>query len=155
MKDKILGFFFKVGFNPQLESQDFEDIANEFSPYIWGERGIANHLENLKYQDYGQDLKLILFQLTVKPTLIEIKAYKEIENYRKKEKAIGVPVLVTVENFFCENEEKRIEFLKQIIIKKMDVVERTIQKKKLDTDITKLKKDIINIFHLKNTANNI
>ena len=152
MKDNIVGFFLKIGFDPQLESQDFQDIDDEFSPYIWGEKGIDRQLKILKYQDYGQDLKLILFQLTVKPTELEIRAYKEIENYRNKERAIGIPILVTIENFFCKNEERRVDYLRQVIIEKMDILERTIQKKKLDTNITQLKKDIRNIFQTNKTC---
>lgn len=37
----------------------------------------------MKHEDYGEDMKLALFQFHVKPTQIELQNLKEIEPYRK------------------------------------------------------------------------
>jgi hypothetical protein len=66
----------------------------------------------------------------------------EIENYRKKEKSIGVPVIVDNENFFSKSKEARHAFLKQSIFKKLDVLTEVVKKKKLDTKMDLLKSDL-------------
>lgn len=141
-KTNILGCFLKIGFDPNLREQDFADLDSQFSPYIWGERGISDNLKKLKIEDYGKDLILVLLEFNVKPTPIELSYLKEIESYRKKEKAIGIPIIVTDENFFSKTEEERYRFLKEAILNKMDLLENVVKKKKLDTDVKKLKADI-------------
>lgn len=147
-KTNILGCFFTIGFDPNLREQDFTDLANQFRPYIWGDRGICDKLEKLKIKDYGNDLILVLFEFNVKPTPIELSYLREIESYRKKEKAIGIPIIVTDENFFSKTEEERYRFLKETILNKMDLLENVVKKKKLDTDVKKLKADIDRILQL-------
>lgn len=144
MEDKvnIFGCFFKVGFDPNLSEQDFADLANTFKAYIWGEKGICDTLKKLRHEDYGKDLKLALFQFYVKPTPMELQKLKEIESYRKNEKSIGVPIIVTDENFFSKSEEGRHSFLKQSILQKLDLLAEVVKKKKLDTNMEQLKSDL-------------
>ncbi|MBK9715979.1 MAG: hypothetical protein IPO85_00320 [Saprospiraceae bacterium] len=127
-----------------MKEQDFIDIDNIFSPYIWSENGICNKFDKMKSRHYGNDLKLVLFQFIVKPTSQELQNLKEIESYRKKEKAIGIPIIVTNENFFKQNENDRFSFLKKSILMKMDLLSEVVKKKKLDTNIQLLKQDLIN-----------
>jgi hypothetical protein len=145
MDDNIFGCFFKVGFDPNLSEQNFTDLANTFRVYIWGEKGdkgISATLKKLRHDDYGKDLKLALFQFYVKPTPIELQSIKEIEPYRKNEKSIGIPVIVTDENFFSQSEEGRYSFLKQSILQKLDLLAEVVKKKKLDTKMEQLKTDL-------------
>lgn len=138
----IFGCFFKVGFDPSLTEQDFLNLANSFKGYIWGENGICDILKKLNNDDYGKDLKLALFQFNVKPTAIERQRLKEIEPYRANEKAIGIPIIVTEENFFSKSEEDRYSFLKQSILQKLDLLAKVVKKKKLDTKMDLLKADL-------------
>jgi len=142
IKNNILGCYFQVGFDANLKEVDFMNIANEFRPYIWGEEGIDNSLKKLNKLSYGKDLELVLFQFYVKPTLCELQRIKEIESYRKKEKAIGIPIIVTDENFFNKSEEERYRFLKQFILQKMDLLAEVVKRKKLDTNMEQLKIDL-------------
>jgi len=137
----IFGCFFKVGFDSNLKEQDFTSLANAFRPYIWGNKGICNALKKLNYEDYGNDLVLALFQFSVKPVQIELQNLKEIESYRKKERAIGIPIIITDENFFSKSEENRYRFLAQSILQKLDLLSEVVKKKKLDTNVTLLKRD--------------
>ncbi|GCB34057.1 hypothetical protein [Bacteroides faecalis] len=145
MDDSILGCFLKVGFDPNLKAPDLKKMGDLVSSYIWGERGIDNKLEKLKSVDYGEDLKLALFEFYVKPTPVELKYFKEIESYRKKEKAIGIPIIITDENFFNKSEEERYEFLKVSIMQKMDLLEAVIKRRKLDTNMKQLKSDLVKL----------
>jgi len=138
----ILGCFFKVGFDPNLNEQDFTNLANTFRPYVWGEKGICDTLKKLKHEDYGKDLKLALFQFNVKPTPLELQRLKDIEPYRAKEKSIGIPIIVTDENFFNKSEEGRYSFLKQSVVQKLDLLAEVVKKKKLDTKMDLLKSDL-------------
>ncbi|MRY91165.1 hypothetical protein [Parabacteroides distasonis] len=148
MGDNILGCFLKVGFDPNLKRGEAHELGNQVSSYIWGERGISGNLKKLKIEDYGKDLNLVLLEFHVKPTPTELSYLKEIESYRKKEKAIGIPIIVTDENFFSKTEEERYRFLKEAILNKMDLLENVVKKKKLDTDVKKLKADIDRILQL-------
>lgn len=143
----IFGCFFKVGFDPGLTEQDFSNLANTFKGYIWGEKGICDTLKKLNNEDYGKDLKLALFQFNVKPTAIELQRLKEIEPYRAKEKAIGIPIIVNDENFFSKSEEGRYSFLKQSILQKLDLLAEVVKKKKLDTNMEQLKTDLQKILN--------
>lgn len=142
MNDNIFGCFMKIGFDPNLSEQDFANLDKAFSPYIWGDKGISDTLKKLKHEDYGKDLVLALFQFNVKPTPMELQRLKEIEPYRKNEKAIGIPIIVTDENFFSKSEEGRYSFLKQSVLQKLDLLAEVVKKKKLDTKMDLLKADL-------------
>jgi hypothetical protein len=147
VKDNIFGCFFKVGFDPNLSEQDFSNLADTFKAYIWGEKGICDNLKKLKHEDYGKDLVLALFQFNVKPTPLELQRLKEIEPYRGKEKAIGIPIIVNEENFFSKSEEVRYSFIKQSIFQKLDLLAEVVKKKKLDTNMEQLKNDLQEIMN--------
>ena len=148
MNENIFGCFFQVGFDSSLSEQEFMDLANKFKGYIWGDKGICDILKKLKYENYGNDLKLALFQFYVKPTPTELTKIKEIESYRKKEKSIGIPIIVTDENFFSKPEEERYYFLKKSILQKMDLLADVVKEKKLDTNISSLSADLQAIMKL-------
>jgi len=142
----ILGCYVSITSGKAEDSNEAKDFASQqgsiFRTYIWGEKGISNTLKTLKHENYGNDMNLILFQFYVNPIAYELEHLKEIENYRKKEKSIGIPVIVNNENFFSKSEQKRFEFLKQAIFEKLDLLNNLIKKKKLDTNIELLKADL-------------
>lgn len=113
-----------------------------FRTYIWGDEGIGNVLKALSYENYGNDMKRILFQFYVNPIPYEQQNLKEIEPYRVREKAIGIPIIVTNENFFSKSEEGRYSFIKQSILQKLDLLSEVVKKKKLDTKMDLLKADL-------------
>ena len=94
----ILAFFLSYPSLPIDASDEVSDEAikrgDEFRTYIWGEKGIDVLLKSLSYVDYGKDLKRILFQFYIMPCDYERIHIKEIEQYRKNEKAIGIPIIV-------------------------------------------------------------
>ena len=115
------------------------DISGDlFHPYIWGTGGIDEKYKKIKNKNYGIDINLILFQFYVNPIPYELSHLKEIENYRKKEKSIGIPIIINNENFFNKNENERVLFLKNSVIQKLDLLRAIIKKKKLDTNINQL-----------------
>jgi len=127
------------------QKQSSKNQGDLFCSYIRGEKGIDNALKKLDKSDYGKNLELALFQFHIKPMPFELPHLKEIESYRKKEKAIGINVIVTDDNFFNKSEEERYNFLKQSILQKMDLLAEVVKKKKLDTNMEKLKADLENI----------
>ena len=133
--ENILGCF--------VSSMMGEVNGSIFRDYIWGDKGICKTLKQLKSKDYGQDLLLILFQFYVNPIPYLLQNLKEIENYRKKEKSIGIPIIINDDNFFCKTEDEKYEFLKKSILYKLDILENVIVKKKLDTKLNLLKSDLI------------
>jgi macrodomain Ter protein organizer (MatP/YcbG family) len=70
------------------------------------------------------------------------QALKEIEPYRAKEKSIGIPIIVNHNNFFNKSEEERYCFLKQSILQKIDLLAEVVKKKKLDTNMERLRTDL-------------
>ncbi|WP_285010117.1 hypothetical protein [Pedobacter faecalis] len=145
VKNSIFGCFFRIGFDLDLNEQDFSNLANTFRAYIWGDRGICDVLNRLNHEDYGKDLKLALFQFYVNPLPIEMQLLKPIENYRKREKSIGIPIIINAENFFSKSEKDRYRFLKQSILQKLDLLAEVVKQKKLDTNMDQLKLDLQSI----------
>lgn len=132
----------------EIQKQKAREEGDLFSIYIWGNEGISDTLKKLKYENYGNDMNLILLEFYVNPIPYLRQNLKEIESYRKKDRSIGIPIIVTDENFFSKTEEARYRFLKEAILNKMDLLENVVKKKKLDTDVKKLKADIDRILQL-------
>lgn len=128
------------------DSQELKDSASKndkiFRSYVYGNNGIYSIIDKLNYQNYGKDLELILFQFYINPIPYLLSSIEEIEKYRKKEKSIGIPIVVTDDNFFNISEENRYIFLIKEILDKIDVLEKVVKKKKLDTNVELLKSDI-------------
>ena len=134
-KDNIIGFY---------GSFNMDDVANAtFRNYIWGENGLANKLNSLKYSSYSDDIHLILFQFYVKPIPYLRESLKEIGNYRRKEKSIGISVIVDDNNFFKLDENGRYNFFRETLLNKIDLLSKKIKRNKLTLDIEKLKNDIM------------
>ena len=123
-----------------------EDIATEkaeiFRGYIWGQFGICDSLKTLNRNDYGKDLKLALLKFYVLPLIEMLAVIRDIERYRPKERAIGIPIIVHDYNFFDKSDRERRRFLKQTIREKLDLLAGVVKRNKLDTDIGLLKADV-------------
>ncbi len=155
-KDKFLGCFSsgpaiiydasKTEKERITEQEDKSKIAELFRSYIWGENGISNTLKKLKNKDYGEDMEIILFQFYVNPIPYELQHLKPIENWRKTEKSIGIPIIINDENFFSKSEIERYDFLRDSILQKLDLLAEVVKKKKLDTNMELLKSDLKTIF---------
>lgn len=65
-----------------------------FRSYIWGEIGLDCFVKRIVYSDYGQDLRRILFQFYVLPCDYVRMHILAAEQYRKREKAIGLPIII-------------------------------------------------------------
>lgn len=129
-----------IGFTSTSNIGDKNGV--EFREYLNGIDSIRNKFNNLIHSKYGNDLILILFEFYVNPFLQIQNHLKEIGNYRKSEKSIGIPIIINDENFFNKTEQDRYDFLKQIIIQKIDVLAEVVKKKKLDTNMNLLKADL-------------
>ena len=110
----ILAFYLSYPSLPIDASEKASEEAikrgDEFCTYIWGEKGIDVFLKSLSYVNYGKDLKRILFQFYIMPCDYERIHITEIEQYRKNEKSIGIPIVVE-RSFFQLSETERREFL--------------------------------------------
>ncbi|MFZ1520026.1 MAG: hypothetical protein WAU11_14700 [Ignavibacteriaceae bacterium] len=143
--NEILGCFVSgpsIHYNfDQNQIEIAEEKGKIFRNYIWGLNGICEKLRVLKNHSYGNDLELVLFQFYVNP-LSEEKNKKEIERYRKKEKSIGLSVIVDDSNFFNKSEEERQQYLKKIILSRLDLLNKVIKRNNLDTMLEALKMDV-------------
>ncbi|CAN0597178.1 unnamed protein product, partial [Ectocarpus sp. 12 AP-2014] len=104
-ENNIIGVYASFGFG-----ETKKELVKE---YLWGEYGLKNKYYALKWQNYGNDVVLILFEFYVNPIPYLRGNLKEIGSYRRKEKAIGIPVIIDDENFFKLDETGRLEFLNQ------------------------------------------
>lgn len=125
---------------PKGASEEVIERGDEFRSYIWGEKGIDVLLKPLSYADYGKDLKRILFQFYIMPCDYERRHIKEIEQYRKREKAIGIPIVVE-RPFFLFSDAERREFIVSSMLSKFDILRNVVKNKKLDTNMAKLIND--------------
>ena len=144
--ENILGCFISGAANYSDEDPVIEELRKKksemFSTYIWGEFGIRDRLKTLERNDYGKDLKLVLFQFYVLPLLEQLAYLKEIERYRPKERAIGIPIVIHDENFFNRSDFERRKFLKEAILEKLNLLAVVVKRNKLDTNIELLKSDL-------------
>ena len=62
-------------------------------------------------------------------------------NYRRKEKSIGIPVILDQENFFKLTETDRQKFFHSTILIRLEFLREKVKRNKLDLDIEKLKTD--------------
>ena len=99
-------------------------------------------MKKLDRSNYGKDLELVLFQFYVKPIPELLTCLKEIEAYRKKERAIGIPIIINDENFFSKTERGRYDFLGEIILAKMNLLAEVVKRRKLDTNMSLLVSDL-------------
>jgi hypothetical protein len=132
-EDNIFGFYASIN-----ADQSDQELVKK---YLWGENGLKEQLKALKWQSYGRDFHLILFEFYVKPIPSLRNALKEIGNYRRKEKSIGIPVILEEENFFKSNEPDRQAFFQETIIKRLELLKAKVKRNKLDLDILKLIND--------------
>ncbi|WP_185965583.1 Imm44 family immunity protein [Flavobacterium zepuense] len=134
MDDNIIGCF--------ISSNIGDEHGPIFRQYIWSDNGIGNALKNLKYYNYGKDIKLILLQFYVNPIPYLKENLKEVEEYRKREKSIGLSIVIDQDNFFSKDETHKFLFLKDEIISRII----QLQKINLDTNIEILINDLLDIF---------
>ncbi len=129
--DNIFGFY--------ASFQSGETDQELVKQYLWGDTGLKEQLKSLKWQKFGQDFHLILFEIYVKPIPYLRDALKEMGNYRRKEKSIGIPVILDQENFFGLTETDRHKFFHSTILKRLELLKEKVKRNKLDLDIEKLK----------------
>ncbi|WP_395049770.1 hypothetical protein [Flavobacterium sp.] len=128
--DNIFGFYanFQIG---ELEKEIVKT-------YLWGNEGLHQQLKSMKWQTYGQDFHLILFEFYVRPIPYLREALKEMGSYRRKEKSIGIPIIIDQENFFNLNEIERFNFFHSTILKRFEMLKEKVKRNKLDLNIEKL-----------------
>ena len=130
----LIGFFANLG----LDRQDDELVRD----YLWGNNGLDNKLKSLKWREYGKDFELILFEFYVRPHQELQDVLREVGSYRRKEKSIGIPVIISKRNFFRLDTLEKQAFLKKTILDKLDLLGEKIKRNKLDLDISRLKSDV-------------
>ena len=144
-KNEIFGCFVSQPTDSRWSQEKLDFImkqGEEFRGYIWGRRGISELLKKLDRSNYGKDLELVLFQFYVKPIPELLTCLKEIEAYRKKERATGIPIIINDENFFSKTERGRYDFLGEIILAKMNLLAEVVKRRKLDTNMSLLVSDL-------------
>lgn len=117
------------------------DMFRSYIWGIWGEAGLDRFLKKIQYSDYGQDLKRILFQFYVLPCDYERVHIRNIENYRKREKAIGISIIIE-SDFFQYSDAQRKCILVSSIISKTEELKEIIEKNRLDTNFEQLVLDL-------------
>jgi hypothetical protein len=124
------------------EKQRILALGRDFRSYIWGDSGITNFLNKLQAQSYGQDLQIILLEFYLNPPDFTEEALRPVSSYDSREKSIGIPVIVKSDNFFSKKEKERRIFLVNTIVEKVNLLTGVVEKKKLDTDLNRLKNDL-------------
>ena len=146
MDDSIIGFY--ASFNHG--ETEVKSIKN----YLWSENGLKNTLKSLEWQEFGSDLKLILFEFYVKPIPYERQQLKLVGNYRRKELSIGVPVILDDDNFFKLEENERQEFFRTTILERLTLVAEKVKRNNLDVNISDLKAKVDKMLSEKKPAHN-
>ena len=140
--ENIIGFF--ASFNSGETDKEL------IKTHLWGDNGLNSKLAHLKWKNYGQGFQLILFQAYVKPIPYLRKNLREIENYRPKEKSIGIPIILDNENFFLLSQTDQQQFFAETIIEKLGLVELKVKRNKLEFNISQLIADVKKSLNYKN-----
>lgn len=132
--DSIFGFFASFSLN--------DPNKEHVKTILWGPEGINMKLKPLKNSDYGSDFKLILFQIYSNPISYQRVSLKALENYRRKEKSIGIPLILDDDNFFNLAEHQQRDFLSQSVSDRLNLLGERVKRSKLDLNISALIKDV-------------
>ena len=119
-------------------------VGGMFTPYLWGLNGLAKLLEPVKKKNYGPALKLLLIQYYVEgeySSAFNVSAVK-VMNYSSKNKDISVRVPVRRIDFHDTDDLHRRQFLVQTTIEAVELVHVRLEKKKLDVDMQRLRRDV-------------
>lgn len=149
--DNIFGCYMS---DPPVKWDDSEDIkllaaqkGDIFREYLWGEEGIDSVLKEPINIEYGNDVRLILFQFMLEPFSSHLDSLSELEGYRKKEKSIGVNIIITKENFFDKSHDDRVKFIQSSIMNCLVELEKKFANK-LDTRFDLLIRELNKLFDL-------
>ena len=140
MEDNILGCFMSTCHDyDETEEENLrkDKIGEAFRLLIWGEDGkggVSQKLKTIPYEPYGNDLILILLQFNVLPNDYLRSALKEIEPYRKKEKSIGINIIIE-EEFFVLSKNDQLSYIKDVILYKLTLLKDVVKRRKLDTKV--------------------
>src|SRR5262245_12155604 len=110
------------------------EVGKIFTPYLWGEKGLATLLEPLKDKNYDGDLRLLLIEYYIEgkfSKIFDLEAIK-IRNYSNKNKDISVKVPVTRSSFQDRDENGRRKYLVHTTLNAVELVEKRLTKKKLN-----------------------
>lgn len=142
--DELLGCYVSASTNANLSKEE-QELAfakgREFRKYIWGNNALTSLFKDIKAELYGQDIKLILLEFYLNPLPQQSQYLENGFSYKRKEKAIGVPIRID-ENFFNKNMNDRFKYLKNIICIKMESLKLFISAKNLDTRIDLIIEDL-------------
>lgn len=144
-----------LGVYARFQSKAGEDsfVSSErmayFKEYLWGKDGKGGLSATLKSLpgDYGDGLDVILFQFKVLVADGSIAEDTKIENYRPKEKSIGIWIEIAEDNFFSKNSLERTEFIEKEIIEGLNKIKTRIENKKLKVDTQQLIADVRQLFN--------
>ena len=142
----MIGYFVSVG--------DAE-IDELFSPYLWGEFGLAKTIkQELKDKKYGHDLDLLLIEYYVEGKFVPLGSEKlkgedlRVLNYSRKEKAISVAVAVRFPHFHDREQMERKKFLIKTTLAAIDSVREKLEKRGVDTNFDALRQDVDRVGNL-------
>ena len=143
--NEIFGCYVSVSTNATMD-KDKQELSFEkgrlFRKYIWSEGGISNILKKVVFNSYGKDIKLILFEFYINPIIEQFKYIEKDISYKRKEKSIGIPIVITDDNFFSKSESEKKRFLESIIFEKLRLLTEYVEKKKLDIHTELIIKDL-------------
>ena len=144
---ELLGCYVSTSTNSTLDKY-YQELAFEkgkiFRDYIFGKNGLKNIINKLNSENYGNEINLILFEFYINPVEQYFNYINKRINYRKKEKSIGIPVVITDEIFFNQSENKRLKYLKDIIFEKLVFLSEYIKNKKINMKIDIMINDLQN-----------
>lgn len=163
-KNHIFGIFVSIAMPnkyslPELSEKELilvkakvDNDGKTVRDFLWGDKSIDIEFKKTDYHNYGEDMKLILFQFYLNPIGYDMKYIEGIEPYRKKEKAIGIPIIIWMDDFLKLTNKDKYLFLQNIFTEKMDLLEAVVKKKKLDTNMPRLRSDLDAIlnYHIQN-----
>lgn len=144
----VYATFQRYAYLSEKDSLHHKAISNMFKLYLWGENGkggLSTKLKSLQGNNYGSDVELILFQFVVGATIIQPESYKDIENFRPKEKSIAVWIAIDDSCYFDLSDGKRRQYIRESILNRMESLKIRFKARKFDVDMDRLIRDLSEI----------
>ncbi|UOE40229.1 hypothetical protein MTP09_09920 [Chryseobacterium suipulveris] len=122
-----------------------EKQGNEFQKLLWGENGLEERLSSVNTHNFEGNIDLVLFEFYLNPIdNLAIKIDKKPIDYRQNEKALGIRISITNDNFFNLKEDK-IKLLLGLMIEKVNLLNDFIKSKKIEFNVVSFRNFLVEI----------
>lgn len=127
---------------PLNRTENDEKLAKRFREFVLGESGISKKICVLPFSKYGAEVEFVLLKFYLNPIQIELDNILDVGRYRKREKSFDISIVFNASDNSDEDYLEWDGFAKKMIILRLHQLKQVISKKKLDTQMDAVIRDV-------------